>query len=47
MTNKAKKKLKNMNFLKQSRARKIIKTIEKKDEIISTINRGSLRPQYI
>jgi hypothetical protein len=47
MTNKAKKKLKSMNFLTQQRVRKIIKTIEKKDENISTINRGSLRPQYI
>jgi len=47
MTNKAKNKLKSMKFLTQSRVRKIIKTIEKKDENISTINRGSLRPQYI
>jgi hypothetical protein len=47
MTNKAKNKLKSMKFLTQPRVRKIIKTIDKNNENISRINRGSLRPQYI
>ena len=47
MTNKAKNKLKSMKFLTQPRVKEIIRTIEKKDENISRVNRRSLRPQYI
>ena len=44
MTNKAKQKLKRMKFLTQPRVR--VKSIEKKNDNISTTARGSLRPQY-
>ncbi len=47
MTNKSKQKLKRMNFLTQPRVKVREKTIEKKDENILRVNRGSLRPQHI
>ena len=53
MTNKAKNKIKNMNFLSQPRTREtkidINKTKEnyrKDNEDISRITRGSIRPQH-
>ena len=46
MTNKAKQKLRRMNFLTQPRVRVIAQTIEKKDESVLQITRGSLRPEH-
>ena len=46
MTNKAKQKLKRMNFLTQPRVRVIKETIDKKDESILPITRRGLRPEY-
>ena len=47
MTNKSKQKMKRMNFLSQPRVRVRKQTIEKKNESILSVTRGSLRPQHI
>ena len=47
MTNKSKQKMKRMNFLSQPRVRVRKQTIEKKNENILSVTRGSLRPQHI
>ena len=47
MTNKSKQKMKKMNFLSQPRVRVRKQTIEKKNENILPVTRGSLRPQHI
>ena len=47
MTNKSKQKMKKMNFLSKPRLRVRKQTIEKKNENILSVTRGSLRPQHI
>ena len=47
MTNKSKQKMKKMNFLSQPRVKVRKQTIEKKNENILSVTRGSLRPQHI
>ena len=47
MTNKSKQKMKKMNFLSQPRVRVRKQTIEKKNENILSVTRGSLRPLHI
>ena len=47
MTNKSKQKMKKMNFLSQPRVKVRKQTIEKKNESILSVTRGSLRPQHI
>ena len=47
MTNKSKQNMKRMNFLSQPRVRVRKQTIEKKNESILSVTRGSLRPQHI
>ena len=46
MTNKSKQKMKRMNFLSQPRVKVIAQTIEKKNESVLPITRGSLRPEH-